>query len=1074
MCPKKLLALIIIMALAVGLPAFSMVEQRFIRPPTPPTLQSTREIMSPTVLSSGADTIWVQVHTDSSYCPGDPLMGHGGEATGGPGPLETWCFEGGPGDSCGTNPPWDVRCFDHIDVRAVPSATGVNYWHVDTYRADQRAYCGNYSLWCGSDFLWDGVPVECGTWQNPPGYGDQWNCVVQLTLPDTFSIANGCTLLFDPRYDTECKYDYFYVDFWDGGEWQSLATFNATSSNPGPECGGSTGGNPDYFGNTDIDRLVNVDWQDRADPACPAFAAEIDSSRYSHETGPMFRWRFVSDGSVSDADGRGNTDGGAWIDNVWVLGDSAQYNEDFEAGLLDDEFWSLPDPDGVVDLWHVSHDPDPPYEGGDGGERATCRLDSSQIYRGRPEYGYEAGADWRNGWFYRLMSPSLPMLKPGCVVQYDNFRCTREYTCDFCIHRVRFYRGDYGTWCPWIHNPFSIWYGCFFWDFDTTEDWGFYAPANAESVQYCWDLMDASEPGQACRGKHARTEYQIDNVSAGFYDIDATNFRLRTIDMLQDMFFTNLCAFNSFFEAYNEDTLEYYADQAHPYPAWYQLYVEVTDPDDISAVELYGTISEGDAWVAVPMTLIRSIPPSSITYGGEYAGTLCPGDFSLAEWDTGTAVWYYIKCTDGLSNEQYFPQTADPTSPSHTGTVKDYFEFSILPMYTPEFTGAKILLVDGYGRENYDYSPCLSRVDNIVPLEDIYGRTLADAGYCYDKYDICGAGSSVHVHYLCTWNTDYDAVVWFTGPYFAYRLFDAEAQIAMRDYLNLGGKVVLCGDRAAYCVAPEWEGGGGEDSIGEFLSGIMGADYLGEMVNPFSKPYIYCAGVGSVAVFGTPTAVDFDTLLVYRECPYLKDMSWIKTEVSPPAGYVAQPLLAVLNPDVPQADMVTYAEYMDTGQSVLINFDLSGAVNHTRAFCSGGSPGTPVYEAGVYEGRVDLMRLILEDIFGLAPSGGGTAGNRSRPDQVYGWRLGQNSPNPCIATTHIRFELPRRSKVKISIYDALGRSVRVLVDEIMEPGEHTVQWDGRNTSGQRLSSGVYFYRMHSEGFSATRKMLVVD
>ena len=96
----------------------------------------------PNVLSSSGGTTWLQVHTDSTYCPGDPAGGHGGEATGGPGPLETWCFERGPGDSCGTNPPWDTNCFSHVDFRTEPSQTGINFWHVDTYRADQRAYCG--------------------------------------------------------------------------------------------------------------------------------------------------------------------------------------------------------------------------------------------------------------------------------------------------------------------------------------------------------------------------------------------------------------------------------------------------------------------------------------------------------------------------------------------------------------------------------------------------------------------------------------------------------------------------------------------------------------------------------------------------------------------------------------------------------------------------------------------------------------------------------------------------------------------------------------------------------------------
>ncbi|MFZ1946195.1 MAG: hypothetical protein WAW06_01450, partial [bacterium] len=358
------------------------------------------DIGAPMVMFSGGDTTWVQLQSNSSYCPGDPNMGHGGEATGGPGATQTMCFEGGPGDSCGTVAPWNTKCLDHIDVRTLPSELNINYWHVDTYRADQRTYCGTYALWCGSGPLWQGKPVECGSWTNPPGYADNWNCYVQLSLPADFAVASGCTLHFDPRYDTECKYDYFYVDYWNGTKWTTAAAFNATSNNPGGPCLGTT--NPDYFGNNDVDRLTNCDWQARTNPDEPAFEKAIAPGSLVITSGPKFRWRFTSDGAWSDADGRGNTDGAAFIDNVWVCGDTARFVEDFETGTLDTAYWSFPKPAGILDAWHIVHDPDPPYEGGDGGTAFdVCRRDSSFVYRARPEQGYPAGVAWRNGWYYR-------------------------------------------------------------------------------------------------------------------------------------------------------------------------------------------------------------------------------------------------------------------------------------------------------------------------------------------------------------------------------------------------------------------------------------------------------------------------------------------------------------------------------------------------------------------------------------------------------------------------------------------------------------------------------------------------
>ena len=1052
--------------------SYGMVE----RPsPPPPPLRTLglSPFGGPAVLTQTGDTIWVQVHTDSTYCPGDAYMGHGGEATGGPGPMETWCFENGPGDTCGTNPPWDTKCFNHMDVRAHPSPMNINYWHLDTYRADQRPYCGSYCLWCGSDSLWtDGYPVECNTWAKgkKPGYGDMWNCTVQLSLPDTFDVAEGCTLYFDPRYDTECKYDYFYVDFFDGAEWQTLATFNASSNNPGDVCGNPSTANPDYWSNTDTGQPNSADWQERSDPDLPAFCRVITPGTLLVTSGPMFRWRFVSDGAWSDADGRGDTDGGAFIDNVWVLGDTERYEEDFEGGVLDTSVWSLPDPDGVVDLWHITHDPDPLYEGGDGGDLNTCRLDSSFIYRGRPEQGYKAGEPWRNAWYYRLVSPRMSIQNTGCVVQYDKYCFAYDYTCDYGYTVFRFYKSGQGKWCPWIKGEGYLsysWCAQFFWSLDLNEDVSAYYGEGADSVQYGWELIDVGHPNDFCYGKHTKTDFQIDNVSIGFYDRNATMFSARSIDIFQDTFYDNLCAYNSFFDAYHPDTVAKYSGP--PYddvtlPKDEQLHLEVEDADGLASVDLCGSIDGGATWIPLAMT-----PDLLPYYRGEHYATFCPTDFGLDTWEIGTEVWYYVKAVDSLSNIEYWPARADPGHAYHTGTAEDYLSFSILPVFPDTYEGPKLLLVDGYGRRNYDYAECIATLDRYRPLEDIYEETLIDAGYCYDKYDISGAGSNVHIHPI--WLDDYDCVVWFTGPYFSNYLFDKKAQKAIRDYLGDGGKVVLCGDRIAYNMAVV-----DEDSLGgEFLTGIMGCDYLEEMEGAFDKPYLYAAGVGSLQVFGSPVAIDLDTLLIYRECPYLKDMTYVAVIDSPFADYTAQRLVTLLNPPVgSSADEVIYTEYQGVGQCAFVNFDLSASVNHELGYCSGITPGpTPGFDQGVYEGRVDLMRVILEDVFGLPSAGGaGTEPVDPQPGK-FRWMLAQNAPNPCINATQIRYGIGRSARVRITVYDALGRKVRTLVDATQEPGEHTARWDGCNQRGERVTSGVYFYNMEAGGFAATRKMLVL-
>lgn len=94
-------------------------------------------------------------------------------------------------------------------------------------------------------------------------------------------------------------------------------------------------------------------------------------------------------------------------------------------------------------------------------------------------------------------------------------------------------------------------------------------------------------------------------------------------------------------------------------------------------------------------------------------------------------------------------------------------------------------------------------------------------------------------------------------------------------------------------------------------------------------------------------------------------------------------------------------------------------------------------------------------------------------DVVSAYRLCRNLPNPFNPTTTIRFELPREGAVTIEVYDVSGRKVAVLADGEFGPGEHAVAWDGRRTDGSEVASGVYFYRMTSDGFEAGRKMVLL-
>ena len=84
-----------------------------------------------------------------------------------------------------------------------------------------------------------------------------------------------------------------------------------------------------------------------------------------------------------------------------------------------------------------------------------------------------------------------------------------------------------------------------------------------------------------------------------------------------------------------------------------------------------------------------------------------------------------------------------------------------------------------------------------------------------------------------------------------------------------------------------------------------------------------------------------------------------------------------------------------------------------------------------------------------------------------------NFPNPFNPTTTIHFTLENTSHVTLSIYDARGRRVTTLIDDVRGAGPHEIRWDGTDAAGASVSSGVYFYRMKAGKTSLSRRMVLL-
>ncbi len=100
----------------------------------------------------------------------------------------------------------------------------------------------------------------------------------------------------------------------------------------------------------------------------------------------------------------------------------------------------------------------------------------------------------------------------------------------------------------------------------------------------------------------------------------------------------------------------------------------------------------------------------------------------------------------------------------------------------------------------------------------------------------------------------------------------------------------------------------------------------------------------------------------------------------------------------------------------------------------------------------------IEDIIGAVPTE---------------FDLEQNYPNPFNPTTDIRYTIAKSGKYTLEVYNLLGQRVKVLADDFHATGRYQVRWDGVDNNGNKVGSGVYFYRVSGENVALTRKMILL-
>ncbi|MCK4653417.1 MAG: T9SS type A sorting domain-containing protein [Candidatus Cloacimonetes bacterium] len=84
-----------------------------------------------------------------------------------------------------------------------------------------------------------------------------------------------------------------------------------------------------------------------------------------------------------------------------------------------------------------------------------------------------------------------------------------------------------------------------------------------------------------------------------------------------------------------------------------------------------------------------------------------------------------------------------------------------------------------------------------------------------------------------------------------------------------------------------------------------------------------------------------------------------------------------------------------------------------------------------------------------------------------------NYPNPFNPETKIQYSIPQETNIVVKIYNIKGQKIKTLVNEVLPAGEHSAIWNGKDSNGNRVSSGIYFYKLKAGDFQKVKKMILL-
>ncbi len=139
----------------------------------------------------------------------------------------------------------------------------------------------------------------------------------------------------------------------------------------------------------------------------------------------------------------------------------------------------------------------------------------------------------------------------------------------------------------------------------------------------------------------------------------------------------------------------------------------------------------------------------------------------------------------------------------------------------------------------------------------------------------------------------------------------------------------------------------------------------------------------------------------------------------------------------------------------------------------GGYAADPVLRGEIHDVRMYNRALNEDEVIYLAQNSPVSGVEHQVGTQPQDFNLAQNYPNPFNPSTTIEYSLPNATMATLSVYNMVGQKVATLSEGLHQAGMFKVIWNGLDNSGHKLDSGLYIYKLETEKFSSTKKMLFI-